>query len=57
LQAFDSEKVTLVDIASGPLLHVIGPSLSSLREIAETAAAIGGGVKCHRGRLHRVGKG
>jgi dethiobiotin synthetase len=27
------------------LLHVIGPSLSSLREISETAAAIGGGVK------------
>jgi hypothetical protein len=26
------------------LLHVIGPSLSSLREIADTAAAIGGGV-------------
>jgi hypothetical protein len=27
------------------LLHVIGPSLASLREISETAAAIGGGVK------------
>ena len=27
------------------LLHVIGPSAGSLREIAETAAAIGGGVR------------
>ncbi len=27
------------------LLHVIGPSLASLREIAETAGAIGGGVR------------
>jgi hypothetical protein len=27
------------------LLHVIGPSLASLREIAETASTIGGGVR------------
>ncbi len=39
----------LDDVRSGALalalLHVIGPSAASLREIAETAAAIGGGVR------------
>jgi hypothetical protein len=39
----------LADVRSGALamalLHVIGPSVSSLLEIAETAAAIGGGVQ------------
>jgi hypothetical protein len=39
----------LDDVRSGALgmalLHVIGPSVSSLREISETAAAIGGGVR------------
>lgn len=39
----------LDDVRSGALalalLHVIGPSAASLREIAETASAIGGGVR------------
>jgi hypothetical protein len=39
----------LGDVRSGTialaLLHVIGPSMASLREIAETATAIGGGIK------------
>ncbi len=39
----------LADVRSGALgmalLHVIGPSVASLLEIAETAAAIGGGVR------------
>lgn len=39
----------LADVRSGALamalLHVVGPSVSSLLEIAETAAAIGGGVR------------
>ena len=45
----------LDDVRSGALalalLHVIGPSAASLREIAETASAIGGGVRHFLGEL------